>query len=65
MLNQWLGARHKVYVFDNYCNRSSIALARVRQLTNGNMVDGDIRDPAKLTEACVAFKPDAIAYLRD
>ncbi|WP_156377225.1 MULTISPECIES: hypothetical protein [unclassified Sphingopyxis] len=49
MLDQWLGARHEVYVFDNYCNSSPVPLTRVRQLTNRDLVevDDDLRDPPK------------------
>ncbi len=63
-LVQLLAAGHDVCVFDNYCNSSPVALARVRQLTNCDvaMVEGDIRDPDALTAALVDFAPDAVIH---
>lgn len=63
-LVQLLAAGHDVCVFDNYCNSSPVALARVRQLTNRDMtvVEGDIRDPDTLTAAMVDFAPDAVIH---
>ena len=59
-----LAAGHEVCVFDNYCNSSPVALARVRQLTNRNLieVDGDICDIDALTAALVDFAPDAVVH---
>ena len=59
-----LTAGHEVCVFDNYCNSSPVALARVRQLANRDMVEieGDIRDPDALALAVARFEPDAIVH---
>ena len=63
-LIQLLAAGHDVCVFDNYCNSSPVALARVRQLTNRDMTvaEGDIRDADALTSALVDFAPDAVIH---
>lgn len=59
-----LTAGHEVCVFDNYCNSSPVALARVRQLANRDMVEieGDIRDPDALALAVARFEPDAVVH---
>jgi UDP-glucose 4-epimerase len=63
-LVQLLAAGHEVRVFDNYCNSSPAALARVRQLTNRDLraIDGDIRDADALTRALADFAPDAVIH---
>lgn len=63
-LVQLLAAGHEVCVFDNYCNSSPVALARVRQLTNHDLtaVDADICDAAALTRAITDFAPDAVIH---
>ncbi|WP_428682426.1 UDP-glucose 4-epimerase GalE [Sphingopyxis sp.] len=63
-LVQLLAAGHEVCVFDNYCNSSPAALARVRQLTNRDLtaIDGDIRDADALTRALADFAPDAVIH---
>ena len=63
-LIQLLAAGHEVCVFDNYCNSSPVALARVRQLTNRDMVavEGDICDIEALTHALTDFAPDAVIH---
>lgn len=63
-LVQLLSAGHEVCVFDNYCNSSPIALARVRQLTNRDLavVEADICDDDALTRAVTAFAPDAVIH---
>lgn len=63
-LVQLLAAGHDVCVFDNYCNSSPVALARVRQLTNRDLmaIEGDIRDADALTRAVVDFAPDAAIH---
>ncbi|MGV7121189.1 UDP-glucose 4-epimerase GalE [Sphingopyxis sp. 550A] len=63
-LVQLLSAGHEVCVFDNYCNSSPIALARVRQLTNRDMrvVEADICDADALTRAVTDFAPDAVIH---
>lgn len=59
-----LAAGHEVCVFDNYCNSSPVALARVRQLTNRDLteIDGDICDGDALTAALTGFRPDAVVH---
>lgn len=63
-LVQLLTAGHEVCVFDNYCNSSPVALARVRQLTNRDLtaIDGDICDVDALTAALTGFAPDAVIH---
>jgi UDP-glucose 4-epimerase len=63
-LVQLLAAGHEVCVFDNYCNSSPVALARVRQLTNRHMrvVEADICDADALTRAFTDFAPDAVIH---
>lgn len=63
-LVQLLAAGHEICVFDNYCNSSPIALARVRQLTNRDLavVEADICDDDALTRAVTAFAPDAVIH---
>jgi UDP-glucose 4-epimerase len=63
-LVQLLSAGHEVCVFDNYCNSSPIALARVRQLTNRDVsvVEADICDTDALTRAVTEFAPDAVIH---
>jgi len=63
-LVQLLAAGHEVCVFDNYCNSSPVALARVRQLTNHDLtaIDADICDTAALTRAITDFAPDAVIH---
>lgn len=61
---QLLLAGYEVCVFDNYCNSSPAALARVRQLTNREIVavEGDICDAEVLTQVLVDFDPDAVIH---
>lgn len=63
-LVELLTAGHEVCVFDNFCNSSPEALARVRQLTNRDMavIEADIRDADALTRAVVDFSPDAVIH---
>lgn len=63
-LVQLLLAGHDVCVFDNYSNSSPITLARVRQLTNHEIIaiEGDLRDAAPLTRALCDFAPDAVIH---
>lgn len=63
-LVELLTTEHEVCVFDNFCNGSPEALARVRQLTNRDMavVEADIRDADALTRAVVDFAPDAVIH---
>lgn len=63
-LVQLLAAGHDVCVFDNFANSSPVALARVRQLTNRDLlfVEDDIRRPESLTRALVDFRPDAVVH---
>lgn len=55
---------HEVCVFDNYTNAVPEVLARVRALSNGNVVDvtGDVRDPAQLDEVMRDFAPEAVIH---
>lgn len=59
-----LAAGHEICVFDNFSNSSPVALARVRQLTNRDMlvVEADIRDADAVTRACREFAPDAAIH---
>lgn len=59
-----LTAGHEVCVFDNYCNSSPVALARVRQLTNRDLtaIEADIRDAGALRQALIDFEPDAVVH---
>lgn len=59
-----LTAGHEVCVFDNYCNSSPVALARVRQLTNRDLtaIEADIRDAGALNQALIDFAPDAVVH---
>ena len=63
-LVQLLLAGHEVCVFDNYCNSSPVALARVRQLTNRDVtaIEGDICDSDALTRTLIDFAPDAVVH---
>lgn len=63
-LVQLLSAGHDICVYDNFCNSSPVALARVRQLTNRDvpLVEGDIRDEAVLARALTDFAPDAVIH---
>lgn len=63
-LVQLLSAGHEVCVFDNYCNSSPVALARVRQLTNRDMrvFEADICDADALAHAVTDFAPDAVIH---
>lgn len=63
-LVQLLLAGHDVCVFDNYCNSSPTTLARVRQLTNRDIIaiEGDLRDASLLTRALSDFAPDAVIH---
>lgn len=63
-LVQLLAAGHDVCIFDNFCNSSPVALARVRQLTNRDITvtEGDIRDADILADALVDFAPDAVIH---
>lgn len=63
-LVQLLAAGHDLCVFDNFANSSPVALARVRQLTNRDLllVEDDIRNPEGLTRALVDFRPDAVVH---
>lgn len=59
-----LGAGHDVCVYDNFCNSSPVALARVRRLTNRDvfLVKADVRDEDALTRALIDFAPDAVVH---
>lgn len=59
-----LSAGHDVCVYDNFCNSSPVALARVRQLSNRDvaLVEGDIRDDDVLNRALTDFAPDAVIH---
>ena len=59
-----LAAGHEVCVFDNYCNSSPVALARVRQLTNRDLtaIEADICNADALTQAVTGFAPDAVIH---
>lgn len=59
-----LAAGHDVCVFDNYANSSPVALARVRQLTNREVVavEGDIRNSDALAQSLADFAPDAVVH---
>lgn len=63
-LVELLKQQNQVCVFDNYSNSSPDALARVRQLTNGDFeqVEGDVRDQSALTRAMSAFRPEAVVH---
>ena len=63
-LVELLGQAHEACVLDNYDNASPEVLTRVRQLTNGVLVDhvGDVRDGSKLDEVMAAFKPDVVIH---
>jgi UDP-glucose 4-epimerase len=63
-LIQLLTAGHDVCVFDNYSNSSPVALDRVRQLSNRDIVavEGDICDIDALTRAVADFAPDAVIH---
>jgi UDP-glucose 4-epimerase len=55
---------HLVAVIDNYSNASPEVLTRVRQLSNGRIIDhqGDVRDGAALTQIMRDFAPDAVIH---
>lgn len=63
-LLQLLRAQHEVLVYDNFCNSSPTALARVTQLANAafETVEGDILDAQTLGGAMAAFRPDAVIH---
>ncbi len=63
-LLELLAAGHDACVFDNFCNSSAEALARVRQLSNRDFAEivGDIRDGDALTTAMRNFAPDAVIH---
>lgn len=55
---------HEVCVYDNYCNSSPKALARVRTLSNGKIMDvrGDVRDATGLDAVFAEFAPEAVIH---
>lgn len=59
-----LAAGHELCVFDNYSNSSAVSLARVRQLSNRDLIEieGDICDLDRLSTALAAFAPDAVVH---
>lgn len=59
-----LGQGHEVAVVDNFDNGSSIALDRVRELSNGTMEvhEADVRDTPRLTGIADAFRPEAVIH---
>lgn len=59
-----LAAGHELCVFDNYSNSSPVSLARVRQLSNRDLIEieGDICDLDHLSGALAAFAPDAVVH---
>lgn len=63
-LVELLGQAHEACVLDNYDNASPEVLTRVRQLTNGVLVDhvGDVRDGSKLDEVMAGFTPDVVIH---
>ncbi len=59
-----LQSDHEVMVFDNFSKASPEALERVKRLSNKNFEvhEGDIRDRASITDACMAFRPDIVIH---
>ncbi|OOY48420.1 UDP-glucose 4-epimerase GalE [Solemya velum gill symbiont] len=59
-----LDCGHDVLVVDNYCNSSPIALQRVRKLAGRDFesLQIDIRDTEQLTQAMLAFQPQAVIH---
>ncbi len=55
---------HEALVYDNFCNSSMEALARVKKLANRDfeIVKGDIRDGDALKAAFEAFRPDGVIH---
>lgn len=63
-LLELMGQGHDVCVLDNYSNATPDVLSRVRALSNGTVADftGDVRDPAKLDQVMLDFRPDAVIH---
>ncbi len=63
-LVELLGQGHRVCVVDDYSNGSPVALARVRELSNGDLEDheADIRDTDRLTAIARDFQPQAVVH---
>lgn len=63
-LLELLALGHEVCVIDNYHNSVPEALARVRQLSNGDFrsIEADIRDREAMAAAFVDFCPDAVIH---
>lgn len=59
-----LGAGHSLVVYDNFCNSSPEALARVKALTGKDFAieTGDIRDQAALARLMRSHKIDAVIH---
>ncbi|MEP1445211.1 MAG: UDP-glucose 4-epimerase GalE [Paraglaciecola sp.] len=59
-----LQSGHQVVVYDNFCNSSEESLTRVQQLTQKQveLVEGDIRDVAKLDSVFKQHKIDAVIH---
>ncbi|MBU3005330.1 UDP-glucose 4-epimerase GalE [Paraglaciecola arctica] len=59
-----LQSGHQVVVYDNFCNSSEESLTRVQQLTKKQveLVEGDIRDVAKLDSVFKQHKIDAVIH---
>ena len=55
---------HEVLVFDNLLNSSSIALDRVKLITNQSLkfIEGDVRDYAVLSRVMKEFVPEAVMH---
>ncbi|KAJ55471.1 UDP-galactose-4-epimerase [Actibacterium mucosum KCTC 23349] len=65
ILTELLAEGHEACLFDNFSNASPAAPARVRRITNRDfeVVEGDIRDGAALTDAMTQFAPDVVIHL--
>ncbi len=61
---QLLQAGHNVTVFDNLCNSSPIAIARVREIAGRELhfVQGDIRDTDALRDALLEAQAQAVIH---
>ena len=57
-------AGYDVCVIDNFCNSSPEVLRRVKALSGKDVAlnEIDIRDAARLSAACAAYRPDAVIH---